>query len=269
MAATNPYANPRVDYAQYQGAQFDPEFATQQAAYARPGLSSENGYIDNPASAGVDETARTDTASPYPPSHGGGDTTQWGVSGTGSAASYRIRAQETPSAQRLQTIPLYDSRDPGLNEGIWPLKDADEAKRESVTETRATNFDKDIHISPGDLRWVDNPRRFTSPDPRPTTGDSPSNYKFTRPFDQFNRTHGDDPPTGSARSLTGFHFSMADHRREYDILGMAPQRTGRNTYRLEPTPWDEHVTDLPPSYSQVEGRIQSVDVPGANRSYRL
>lgn len=59
-------------------------------------------------------------------------------------------------------------------------------------------------------------------------------YSFTRPFDQH-----------SAREMTGDHFSMADHRRNYEIGGMKPAPSRRNTYRLEPTPWDSDIIDMP------------------------
>jgi hypothetical protein len=43
---------------------------------------------------------------------------------------------------------------------------------------------------------------------------------------------------------------MADHRRNYPILGMNEQRKPgagtRNTYRLAPVPWDSNIVDVPP-----------------------
>ena len=60
------------------------------------------------------------------------------------------------------------------------------------------------------------------------------------------------------------HLSMADHRRAYEIYGMRPQGgMGRNTYRLDPQPWDSDLYDPP----------QAADFPsrafGGNKTYRL
>ena len=96
---------------------------------------------------------------------------------------------------------------------------------------------------------------------------SPRRYSFTRPFDQGTKGNG-------ARQLNGQHFSMADHRRDYPILGMRPWNQHRNTYRVDPAPWDAEMYDVPPESTMgavTNGRIQAVDVPGdsGNRSYRL
>lgn len=98
-------------------------------------------------------------------------------------------------------------------------------------------------------------------EPRPTSVMAPNSYVFTRPY----------PGMGTAGHLTGVHFSMADHRREYPILGMAPVRSSRNTFRLEPEPWDTDVVDVPsPSDPSPDGRILAMDVaPSGNRSWRL
>lgn len=44
---------------------------------------------------------------------------------------------------------------------------------------------------------------------------------------------------------TGAHFSMADHRRNYPVLGMEPIRERRNTYRVDPPPRDVTIQDRP------------------------
>jgi hypothetical protein len=64
---------------------------------------------------------------------------------------------------------------------------------------------------------------------------------------------------------------MADHRRNYEILGMAPARSRRNTYRMEPAPWDLDVVDMPSTdaYNPVDARIRSVELPQNPRSMRL
>lgn len=99
---------------------------------------------------------------------------------------------------------------------------------------------------------------------------APTRYSFTRPFDQLNRIYG-DAQVGTARQMNGQHFSMADNRRTYDILGMEPaRRSRRNTFRLMPAPWDADIVDLPPADSgPINGRVRSVEVPYQSRSYRL
>ena len=105
-----------------------------------------------------------------------------------------------------------------------------------------------------------NPREIPPPEPRPTNRLSPHNFLFTRPFAQ-----------DTERYYTGEHFSMADHRRTYPILGMNPPPYRRNTYRSEPVPWDTDIVDRPapqPSYSP--GRIIAYDLPPmSNSTWRL
>lgn len=168
---------------------------------------------------------------------------------------------ETPSAQRLQTIPRYSfSPDPDQPPQNWyAYRDADDARRHTVEDQDADGRTELKGVSSGDRRWVDNPRRNPPAESRPTQTMSPSSYSFVRPFD-----------TGYARTFNGMHFSMADHRRNYEILGMAPVSSRRNTYRLEPTPWDQNVVDVPenPEQSMPYARLKSPDLP-VSRQWRL
>jgi hypothetical protein len=105
------------------------------------------------------------------------------------------------------------------------------------------------------------PESIRPAESRPTMQMAPSSYHFTRPFDQH-----------AARTFNGLHFSMADHRRTYDILGMEPVRSRRNTYRIEPPNWDTNITDAPPPMAPPSGRpVQAVEIPQPfeARSYRL
>ncbi len=103
-----------------------------------------------------------------------------------------------------------------------------------------------------------NPRETTAPEPRPTNRMSPRTYTFTRPFDQH-----------AARQLNGSHFSMADNRRTYPIMGMAPVRRSRNTFRAIPEPWDANLVDMPSDVGGSRpGPIVAVDVP-STRNFRL
>lgn len=104
------------------------------------------------------------------------------------------------------------------------------------------------------------PRPARPDEPRPSNRLSPHNYIFTRPFAQ-----------ETERYFTGDHFSMADHRRTYAILGMAPPQYRRNTYRADPVPWDADRIDMPtPSGSASPGHIIAYDLPPVdNQTWRL
>lgn len=76
---------------------------------------------------------------------------------------------------------------------------------------------------------------------RPTAQNSPTGYGMSR-YWHIPRNAADVDPT------LPLHFSLADHRRKYPIMGMKPQgRTGVNTYRAEPRPWDENLLVTPPA----------------------
>lgn len=89
---------------------------------------------------------------------------------------------------------------------------------------------------------------------RPTASMSPNTYLFERPWE--------------IPQSNGEHFSMADHRRKYQIYGMAPRGgVGVNTYRLDPQPWDTNLHYNPvPEAAQKEARTRGL---GGNKSYRL
>jgi hypothetical protein len=181
----------------------------------------------------------------------------------GWAPDLRTSTTETPSAQRLGTIPRFDRYpDPQKppQDSLYGRMDVDPSKRHSVESVDADGWTERKGVLASDRRWAPNPRSVPPAESRVTQSMAPTTYSFTRPFDQH-----------SARQLNGMHFSMADHRREYEILGMAPVRTGRNTYRMEPVPWDVNIVDLPPDTSPdvPSARIRSTEVPAGSRSYRL
>lgn len=190
----------------------------------------------------------------------------------------RMSTVNTPSAQRLGAIPRFDSYpDPQKPPEAWyQPQDRDATSREAVTDQDANGWNELKGVEVGDLRWAPNPRLKPPAEPRVTQRLSPRTYSFTRPYDQLNRTHGGDPATGSARHLNGSHFSMADNMRTYQAVGSMPVKTGRNTFRLEPTPWDTDVVDLPSNAGPdtPSARIRSIEVPSGNsysgtRSFRL
>lgn len=164
----------------------------------------------------------------------------------------------TPDAHRLQTLPTRDFH-PVDEDAFFAGRDADKKARESVTYQDADGWEeKKARKSVGR-----NPRETPPPETRMTEKLSPSNYTFLRPFDQLSKGNG-------ARHFNGNHFSMADHRREYEILGMQPVRNSRNTYRIEPGPWDRNLVDMPPIEPASPGPIQAVDLPpSGSRSWRL
>lgn len=174
----------------------------------------------------------------------------------------RPSSVEYPSAQRLRTIPRIDFvPDPVRPPEEWyGRRDADDKQRHSVEDIDANGWTELKGVLPTDKRWADNPRRTPPPENRPTQSLSPRTYSFTRPWDRF-----------SARYLNGNHFSMADHRRDYEIGGMGPVVSRRNTYRMEPVPWDLDVIDLPPINGdpRPEARARSVEIPEPSRSWRL
>lgn len=177
----------------------------------------------------------------------------------------RISVSGTPDAMREFQVPVReygpgDNEPPGL---FYSRLDAEEASRHSVENQDADGWTvrkARYQIGP-DPRW--NPPAET----RVTEQMAPRSYSFTRPFDQGTKGNG-------ARQLNGLHFSMADHRREYDVMGMRPWSQHRNTYRVDPAPWDADMYDVPPEQSigtVSQGRIQAVEIPEypGNRSYRL
>jgi hypothetical protein len=208
-----------------------PEYAQLDSAYAVPDISVDAPYTDEP----------------------------------GWAPHLRLSAQETPDASRLGQQPLRQSYpDPRDPDRFFAEQDADKAKRNSVVDIHATGWEEGRGIAASDRRWADNPRRTPPPDIRVTQRLSPRSYSYVRPF-------GTILAKAGLHRFNQQHFSMADHRREYPAPDMGAVRTARNTYRLDPTPWDTDLVDLPPNQIPAipQSRIQSVEVSSPSRSYRL
>lgn len=181
-----------------------------------------------------------------------------GWDNSGSATVLRESPTGTPDAARLRHQPLFETR---VGEGE-PVAWYRRMFADLLGRHRVEYQDADGHEELKERRRM-TPRPVPSdvPETRPTMRMSPQSYVFTRPF----------PGMGTAGALNGEHFSMADHRRNYPILGMeAPTKTRRNTYRLEPEPWDADIVDMPPDVDGINDRIVAVDVPPAgNRAWRL
>lgn len=165
----------------------------------------------------------------------------------------------TPDPQRIQHMARQDRNVPdGDPPTRWYSRlSRNLFARHSVESQDADGWTEQVRGS-GEPTAID-PRRYPIANTRPTQAMAPRTYFFTRPM------------WGGSVSLTGEHFSMADHRRNYDILGMQPVRTWRNTYRKDPQPWDTDMVDEPADYPRGPAMtIQSIEVP-LNRSsaYRL
>jgi hypothetical protein len=171
-----------------------------------------------------------------------------------------LRAQPggTPDPMRTGRLAVRDFRpDPSRPpEQFFDRLDADDKQRHSVEFQDADGMEE-FKAGSGKPTAID-PRRHPQPEPRPSMRLMPRSYVFTR------------PEFGGPRALTGEHFSMADHRRDYPILGTQPVRTWRNTYRIQPMPWDADMLDMPPNdpTDVIGARIQSVEVP-LSRGWRL
>lgn len=168
-----------------------------------------------------------------------------------------------PDAHRLGTLPQHDfyPDDQENARGFFRQRDIEKDTRHRQEDIDANGW----AIEKGSKKVGVNPREIPPPETRPTERLSPNTYSFTRPFDQQAKGNG-------ARRFNGNHFSMADHRRNYEILGMAPWTAHRNTYRIEPTPWDNDIVDMPPSYEPdaIPARIRAINMPPAqDRSWRL
>lgn len=166
----------------------------------------------------------------------------------------------TPDPMRERLFPVRDYRPaPGdPPEDFW--LGVNGPGREKVIRHGVEFQDADgiaLEAHKGYARGAD-PRWVPAPETRLTQQLSPHNYVFTRPFDQ-----------DIKRRLNGEHFSMADHRRTYPILGMQPPVRKRNTFRADPPPWDTDLVDYPPPQQPIfNGRIPTYEVP-ATRNWRL
>lgn len=174
--------------------------------------------------------------------------------------SDRLRAQpgDTPDPMRTGLMRVRDMRpDPSRAPELhYQVLDADDRERHSV-ETQDADGWEEFKGGSGKPA-APNPRATPPPEPRPTSRLAPRSYSFLRPF------------FGGPRALSGEHFSMADHRRDFPILGTQPVKEWRNTYRVAPAPSDLDMMDVAPNDPRdvPSARIVSVEVP-LTRGWRL
>jgi hypothetical protein len=170
----------------------------------------------------------------------------------------------TPDDMRLGSQPSRDVRPhPSHPRKHYAAIDTDDQHRHTAEDQDADGWAK----QGGHYRVGIDPRWNPPAEERATSQLSPRSYSFTRPYDQLSKGNG-------ARQFNGVHFSMADHRREYPILGMKPATARRNTYRIDPAPWDHDYYDIPPESTvgtTTQARVQTYEIPPsiATRSYRL
>jgi hypothetical protein len=227
------------------------------ATTGNPYASAREGSLNDP-SLSITDQPRAEFAVPEPSD----STNKWYTRVFGWAP--RLNRNETPDPRRLGEDPeiFFEVGDDKPPQTFYEQnRGRDTLARHGVEDQDADGWTE----RKDQLHRADDPRWTTTAEPRRTTKMAPTTYTFTRPFDQQNRA--------GARTLNGLHFSMADNLRTYDILGMAPPRhTTRNTYRLDPVPWDSDLVDMPAQTEPtvIPGRVMAVNVtPAGNRAWRL
>lgn len=163
-------------------------------------------------------------------------------------------------AHRLGTMPIRQFYADDIEDVFYDSRANDISERHSVESVSGTFVG---YQSGSGKNIAPDPRLKPPAETRITSRLAPRSYFFTRPFMQ-----------GFARRLNGIHFSMADHRRTYPVLGMEPLRRARNTYRIDPVPWDEQIVDIPTNSNNandVRGSYISTSdiIPVRDRSMRL
>jgi hypothetical protein len=160
----------------------------------------------------------------------------------------------TPDAQRVGTIPIETPTGPNPGDPAqwYEQQDRDTANRESVVQQQYSGIAERVDRSAGaGSRFAPNPNLIPPQNNRWTQYLNPNNEYFVRPF----AWGMEGVPKVGARYLNGVHFSMASHKRNYEIFGMAPRRQRRNTLSRMPAPWDENIVDVPPPSETVHARI--------------
>lgn len=94
--------------------------------------------------------------------------------------------------------------------------------KQELFQTKGWSESTDNQDNVAQNPWLSTPRS-----PRPTSTQSPSIYRFLRPFDQ-----------RWQKTFNGMSGSMASLGKQYALGGMQPQNRLRNTLRMEPTRWD-------------------------------
>lgn len=169
----------------------------------------------------------------------------------------------TPDGMRLNTVNQHDFYNGPETYNFHVQRDDDDRIRHLEEVIDANGWQEEVGFKKVGLF---NPREYPPLPTRWTESQSPNTYSFVRYFDQLHKGSG-------ARRFNGSHYSFAEHPRRYDILGMDPPKVGRNTYRINPVPWDADSIDVPPQVAPdyVPVRIQAMELGFSQqeRSWRL
>lgn len=141
------------------------------------------------------------------------------------------------------------------NEPKWVAhRQAEKRVREESDHTEVMWSVKQERIPPPNMPLWNQDR----PPTRPTATNSPTGYAFQRDW------HIPRNITDALSPDAVTHFSMADHRRNYEIMTMKPQgRVGVNSYRVSPRPWDENLFVAP------QDNAPRSSIATGSRAYRL
>lgn len=103
---------------------------------------------------------------------------------------------------------------------------------------------------------------------RPTATNAPMAYSFTRYWHiprNVEEVYG--PGSENENGVSRRHFSMADHRRKYQIMTQVPRgKVGVNTYRKDPGPWDSRLFNA--SVPDVPAQGTGYNAIAGNRTFR-
>lgn len=150
---------------------------------------------------------------------------------------------EIPDPERTGQFPIIDYRGDVRNlQEFYQNENADWATRNAQTREYSTGATESKGVDNSGLRYVPQ-NKVPPPEVRWTQQQNPNSYSLVRPFG--NGMGG--IPKSNARHLNGWHFSMADHKRNSntEIFGMQPRRQWRNILSTMPAPWDEYIVDAP------------------------
>lgn len=227
-------------------------------AYMNP-LRSVGPELDGPHSIGPREIQTGNAPS-------GGYSTD-----PGNGFASHLNGFEFPDNRRSLAYRPYDFE----NDQVAVYTDRDIELRSRRAETTVEDLDSldaekrfsgvhDVEHSPYEKVWGEGDRM--------TSGTNPNRWRFWR---EWGTSNGVSRDAGS-RYLNGEHYSMAQHHTlnpyEDQLDGMHPVSRSRNTYRLDPQPWDAGLNDAPTNtanYATRIGRESVGDQAGLGRSYRL
>lgn len=193
-------------------------------------------------------------------------TTEPGAGGTQAAEWYPedtpdLKDDYFPTVAEQNSLLIHWYRPPSDQPNQWWYDDKNpwaKEQREVIEHQTGVPWEIETHRDnqgAPDPRWV--PPVVT----RPTAFQSPSSYRFTRPWDQYQE-----------RELNGLHLSLAGNRRAYMLEGrVGLQSNWNNSYRLDPPTNDSTAVFVGDTARDVSSQVlltREVDV-WTNSTYRL